>query len=105
MGEQEEHKETVLIVDDDENVRRGLYWTLNSSYRVIEAASRSEAIELLQRENVDVVVSDLHLPPEVEDINEGLEIIQSARDRQPPVQVVVITSALAEQRPSQSTSG
>src|SRR6266567_5852921 len=93
MGEQEKNKETVLIVDDDESVRRGLYWTLNSSYRVIEAASRTEAVELLQRENVDVVVSDLHLPPRVEDISEGLEIIRSARDRQPPAQVVVITGS------------
>ena len=84
-------KETILVVDDDESVRRALLWTLNVDYRVLEAASRLEANTLLQHEKIDVVVSDLHLPPHVEDISEGLAIIEAARDRDPPAQVVVIT--------------
>jgi DNA-binding NtrC family response regulator len=84
-------KETILVVDDDASVRRGLFWTLNSDYLVLEAASRAEAVKLLQQNKVDVVLSDLHLPPYLEDISEGLAIIEAARDRQPPVQVVVIT--------------
>lgn len=84
-------KETVLVVDDDESVRSGLVWTLKTDYRVLEAASRAEAVKLLQQENIDVVVSDLHLPPHLEDISEGLAIIEAARDTDPPVQVVVIT--------------
>jgi DNA-binding NtrC family response regulator len=86
-------KETLLVVDDDESVRRGLYWTLNSDYRVLEAASREEAVKLLQQESIDLVLSDLHLPPHVEDISEGLAIIQAAREMNPPVQVVVITAS------------
>ena len=86
-------QETILVVDDDESVRRGLFWALNSDYRVLEAASRAEAMRLLQQEKIDVVVSDLHLPPHLEDITEGLAIIEDARDREPPVQVVVITGA------------
>ena len=41
-------QETILIVDDDESVRRALVWTLNSDYRVLEASSRKEAVKLLQ---------------------------------------------------------
>ena len=92
-GTQPNLKGTVLLVDDDESVRRGLYWTLNSDYRVIEAASRSEAVTLLQQENIDVVVSDLHLPPHQEDISEGLAVVQAARSLRPPVQAVVITGS------------
>lgn len=92
-GTQPNLKGTVLLVDDDESVRRGLYWTLNSDYRVIEAASRSEAVALLQQENIDVVVSDLHLPPHQEDISEGLAVVQAARSLRPPVQAVVITGS------------
>ena len=84
-------KETILLVDDDEAVRRGLVWTLNSDYRVLEAGSRAEAVKILKQETVDVVVSDLHLPPRLEDISEGLAIIEAARDTAPPAQVVVIT--------------
>ena len=90
-------KETVLVVDDDESVRRALFWTLTSDYRVLEAGARAEAVKLLQGENIDVVVSDLHLPPHIEDISEGLAIIEAARDRDPPVQVVVVTGADAKQ--------
>jgi DNA-binding NtrC family response regulator len=86
-------KETLLVVDDDEAVRRGLYWTLNSDYRVLESASREEALKLLQQERIDLVLSDLHLPPHVEDISEGLAIIEAAREMNPPVQVVVITAS------------
>jgi len=86
-------KETLLVVDDDESVRRGLYWTLNSDYRVLEAASREEAVKLLQQESIDLVLSDLHLPPNVEDISQGLAIIEAARERNSPVQVVVITAS------------
>lgn len=90
-GEQPQVKGTVLVVDDDESVRRGLYWALNSDFRVLEAASRSDAVELLKREKIDVVVSDLHLPPHEDDISEGLAIVQAARSTHPPVQAVVIT--------------
>ena len=90
-GEQPQMKGTVLVVDDDESVRRGLYWALNTDFRVLEAASRTDAVELLKREKIDVVVSDLHLPPHEEDISEGLAIVQEARKKNPAVQAVVIT--------------
>lgn len=94
MSEQQPQlKGTVLLVDDDESVRKGLYWTLNSDYRVLEASSREEAVELLERETIDVVVSDLHLPPCIEDISEGLSVVQAARNARPPVQAVVITGS------------
>ena len=96
-GEQPQVKGTVLVVDDDESVRRGLYWALNSDFRVLEASSRSDAVELLQREKIDVVVSDLHLPPHEDDISEGLAIIQAARSTHPPVQAVVITGTSSKQ--------
>ena len=90
-------KETILVIDDDEAVRSALVWTLKADYRVLEAASRKEAVKLLQQENVDVVVSDLHLPPKLDDISEGLAIIEAAREAQPPVQVVVITGTNSKQ--------
>src|SRR4029453_13911882 len=84
-------KETILVIDDDESVRHGLMWSLNSNYRVLEATCRTEAVKLLREETVDVVVSDLHLPPRLEEISEGGEIIKAARAAEAPAQVVVIT--------------
>jgi DNA-binding NtrC family response regulator len=93
MGDEAQTKPTVLIVEDDEAVRRGLFWALNDHYRILEAASRTEAAELLAREGIDVVLSDLHLPPHVEDLSEGLAIIEAARRERPPVPVIVITGS------------
>ncbi len=86
-------KPTVLVVDDDESVRRGLCWALKPNFRVLEASSRSETNEIMQREKIDVVVTDLHLPPHVDDTSEGLAIITAARGLHPPVQAVVITGS------------
>ncbi len=93
MGIQAGNKPTVLIVEDDVSVRRGLFWALSEDYRVIEASSRSEAMNLLGREPVEVILSDLHLPPHVGDLSEGLAIIEAARRERPPVPVVVITGS------------
>ena len=86
-------KGTVLVVDDDDAVRSGLYWALTSDYQVLQASSRDEACRLINEEPIDVVVSDLHLPPHIDDIAEGLALIDVARTQDPPMQVVVITGS------------
>lgn len=93
MTNQPQLKGTVLVVDDDDTVRSGLYWALTSDYRVLQASSRNEACAQINDEEVDVVVSDLHLPPNVDDIAEGLALIDVARAQDPPLQVVVITGS------------
>src|SRR5258708_1557989 len=62
-------------------------------YLVFQASSREEAIALINAQVIDVVVTDLHLPPHVEDISEGLTLIDVARSQDLPPQVVVITGS------------
>ena len=89
-------KGKILIVDDDAAVRSGLFWALNADYRVFQASSRDEASAVITTEGIDVVLSDLHLPPHVDDISEGLSLIEIARAQDPPLQVVVITGTDAK---------
>ncbi|HXC69946.1 MAG TPA: sigma-54 dependent transcriptional regulator, partial [Pyrinomonadaceae bacterium] len=93
MSNQPQRKGTVLVVDDDDTVRSGLFWALTSDYKVFQAASREDACTQINDEAIDVVVSDLHLPPNVDDIAEGLALIDVARAQDPPIQVVVITGS------------
>ena len=93
MSNQPQPKGTVLVVDDDDAVRSGLFWALTADYQVLQAASREEACASINDEEIDVVVSDLHLPPNVNDISEGLALIDVARAQDPPLQVVVITGS------------
>ncbi|HEU4596670.1 MAG TPA: sigma-54 dependent transcriptional regulator [Pyrinomonadaceae bacterium] len=91
--EPEQQKTTVLVVDDDRLLRRQLHWALVEHHRVLEAETRAEAIDFLKREHVDVVLCDLHLPPDLEGIEEGLAVVEAARDNRPSVPVVVITGS------------
>lgn len=93
MSEQAQSKGAVLVVDDDDAVRKGLYWALTSDYRVLQASSREEACALINENEIEVVISDLHLPPNVDDISEGLALIDLARAQEAPLQVVVITGS------------
>jgi len=88
---------TALIVDDDESLRRQLRWVLAEDYQVLEAGTRAAAAEVLQREKVDVVLSDLHLPPDLDSIAEGLAVVEAARAGHLPVPVIVITGSHSKQ--------
>ncbi len=93
MVKEAQVKGTVLVVDDDDSVRSGLYWALTSDYQVLQASRRDDACALINDEKIEVVVSDLHLPPNEDDITEGLALIDVARTQDPPLQVVVITGS------------
>ncbi|HZS04717.1 MAG TPA: sigma-54 dependent transcriptional regulator [Blastocatellia bacterium] len=86
-------RQTILIVDDHEAVRKQLYWALEDSYRVLEAASSTQALAHMEREEIEVVLSDLHLPPILSDISGGLLVLEAARKRNPPIPVIVVTGS------------
>jgi DNA-binding transcriptional MocR family regulator/CheY-like chemotaxis protein len=77
----------VLIVDDDEAVRLALRLILDDHHDVLEAADGAVALELLEREPVDVVVLDLLLPGA-----DGFEVLERVRGRPRPLGVVVISA-------------
>ncbi len=68
---------TVLIVEDSPTMRSLLAATLDgvSGITVREAASGFEALRLLPREPVDLIITDINMP----DIN-GLELISYLRN-------------------------
>ncbi|MDQ3821520.1 MAG: sigma-54 dependent transcriptional regulator, partial [Acidobacteriota bacterium] len=93
----EQTKTTILLVEDDPGVRRNLRWSFGEGYLVLEAGTRAEAVAQLEREHVDVVLSDLRLPPALDDISEGLSVVEAARRLSPPVPVIVVTASESKQ--------
>jgi ligand-binding sensor domain-containing protein/DNA-binding response OmpR family regulator/nitrogen-specific signal transduction histidine kinase len=53
---------TVLIVEDDREMRHFLYSKLKRVYNVVKASNGKTALECLQKENVDIVVTDVMMP-------------------------------------------
>jgi two-component system, NtrC family, sensor kinase len=77
----------VLVVDDDEHVRRSLRRVLRrTACRVLEAPEAATALEILSREPVHVVVSDYRMPG-----MDGVEFLRLVKERYPATQRVLLT--------------
>jgi len=84
-------KGRILIVDDEDHVRKVLRLTLTKAgYDVVEADHGGKAIEVIGSDDnmlmVDVVICDIRMPK----IN-GIEAIAFFRQQYPSVSVVVLT--------------
>ena len=81
-------KPAILIVDDEKNTREGLRKALESpGYRIFLAASTPEALQIMERERVDLVLTDLRMPGE-----DGLELMRRARMLRPEASVILLTA-------------
>jgi len=80
-------KHNLLIVDDEEVIREGMRRILSAEgYRVDTSASGRTAIEKIQEQDFDVVITDLKMPG-----MDGMEVLKTIRILQPEVPVVIIT--------------
>jgi len=78
----------ILIIDDEPNLRLVFRTTLESSgYRVAEASSGEEGLELLRKFPADLVLLDLWMPG-----LGGMEVLERLRAAENPVPVVIITA-------------
>ena len=72
-------RDRVLIVDNDESILRSLNVLLEPSFEVISAASGKEALEILDRQKVECIVSDF----EMED-GDGLFLLKNLKRKEIP---------------------
>jgi two-component system sensor histidine kinase/response regulator len=76
----------ILIVDDERPNLTVLRNFLESGYRVFEAQSGPEALELAKREDLDVVIADQRMPG-----MSGVELLEELRHLKPDVAGIVLT--------------
>jgi two-component system, NtrC family, response regulator len=82
-------KRTLLIVDDDEDIRSQLKWALLDEYTVLLAGDRASALDLFSREKPPVVLLDLGLPPRPAEPDEGLATLAELLTADPLVKVII----------------
>jgi len=76
-----------LIVDDEPRLRQILTQLMRADgFRCLEAGNGSEALEVLAREPVTLVMSDMQMPK-----MSGIDLLREIRVRYPDVAVVMIT--------------
>ena len=78
----------ILVVDDELSMREYLEVLLSrAGYQVITAASAKEAADLILKNNLDIVISDIKLGQE-----SGLSVLRAARACAIPPEVILITA-------------
>jgi DNA-binding response OmpR family regulator len=81
-------KESVLIVDDEELIRMSIKDALERAhYMVFQAETSEKALELLKKNNIDLIILDLVLPG-----MSGFELLKKLRQEFSGIQVMVITA-------------
>ena len=79
---------TVLIVEDEDNMRRMLGALLRrAGYRVLEARDGGEALDVLGDSTVHAVVTDLKMPR-----MNGLELLEAVQRRRSALPVILLTA-------------
>ncbi|MFW5757302.1 MAG: sigma-54-dependent transcriptional regulator, partial [Bacteroidota bacterium] len=81
------HNIKVLIIDDDPVIRNLLKSVLEQKLSVFLAASPSEAMKTMSRQNIDIAVCDFRLP----EIN-GIELLHAIKEKSPDTEMIMISS-------------
>jgi two-component system response regulator HupR/HoxA len=80
-------KRTILFVDDDERIRKGLQLALiDEPYQCLFATSAKQALDLLDRHEVHAICTDMQMPDMT-----GMELLKIVKSRHPDIVRVVLS--------------
>ncbi len=78
---------TILIIDDEKNIRDGLAANFEmDGYEVRTASSGKEGLEILENSNIDLVITDLRMNG-----ISGEEVLEKVTSKMPGIPVIVLT--------------
>lgn len=81
-------KFTILIIDDEKNIREGLAADFEmDGYNVKIAANGKEGLDLLSKGDIDLVITDLRMPGSIS----GEQVLREVTTKMPGIPVIVLT--------------
>lgn len=91
----------VLVVEDNDDILAILSQLLSSKYKVLTAYNGKEALEILENEPVDLVVTDIMMP-----VMDGMELLRLIRenDEYTHLPVIMLTAKRDDQDRAESYS-
>jgi len=93
----EKAQKRVLVVDDEDSIRRIMVRTLMAEgYDVTGASSGAEAVAKVEKGIFDVLISDVRMPG-----MDGLETVRATKARQPEI-IAMMASGVSEQEIAQA---
>jgi len=79
----------ILVVDDEKSMRESMKMLLEGRYELHFAASGREAIDLVKKLPIDLVLLDIHLP-EID----GIEVLKIIKGVDDSIEVIMITAVV-----------
>lgn len=77
----------ILLVDDSEAVRQQLRLVLQQyDYRILEAADGFQALDLIEKQNISLVICDVNMPR-----MDGLELLERLKLHRRALPVLMLT--------------
>lgn len=89
-----EHDETVLIVDDNADMRQHLKSIIESEYNVVTAGHGAEALQIIARKHPSLIISDVMMP-----VMDGIELLKNIKENSTTalIPVVLLTARAGEE--------
>ena len=84
-------KPRLLIVEDDEDIRTQMKWTLTADYEVVMAEDRAGAVAAFNASRPSVTLLDLGLPPRPNEPDEGLATLSYLLAVDPLAKVIIVS--------------
>jgi two-component system response regulator (stage 0 sporulation protein F) len=87
----------ILIVDDELDLRELLAQMLESEgFRVSQASGGRMALEILKKESVDLVISDVRMPD-----GDGVELLKNIKATNPKLPLVIMITGFSDSSEAQ----
>jgi len=81
-------QKSVLVIDDDDSLRRVIEYTLDEAgFKVLTASDGRKGLQLFKEELPPVVLTDIQMPG-----ISGYDVLQSIRTSHPEVRVIIVTA-------------
>lgn len=83
---------TVLVVDDEEIIKKALVFDFKRrGFSVLAAVNGTDALALVRRNKVDLVLSDIRMPG-----GDGIALLENVRSEHPSVPMVILLSGFSD---------
>ena len=79
----------ILVVDDEKSMRDSMQMLLKDKHNVYLAKSGKEAIEVVKKQAIDLVLLDIHMP-EID----GIEVLKIIKNIDADIEVIMVTAVI-----------